>query len=289
MRVLISATKKIIPVNSTDGSEKKESKPIGPPIAESIKLSEEKLRTEDWIQPVITVTSEQTNKLENITKQENDIPVTPVEAINLVKLVQESTENKTKPLDLPMLQLDLNKKSEKNETVLVVQQKVNPIELVIKSAVPVKQLVKSELKSKKPVHPVGLQSANPDKANFTKPTETVKTVNMESIKKSEQKQNKPTIMRTTTTIPPNKIIPKPITQNLRGYKKKPNKVKPVAQQQDLGQNKKPMKSEPQVSTIELPVNSVKTKVKLIEKNEKPVNTSMGSEQKGTRCSRFGTC
>ncbi len=278
IRVLMSATKKVVPVNSTEGSEQKENKPIGPPIAEPIKLSEEMLPTENWGQPPITVTLEQTKKPENTINQKNNVQGSPIEAFELVKLVRESIENKIKPLDMPLQQLNLNKEPEKNETVIIAQQKVNPIEPVIKSAVPAKQPVKSELESKKPVPPV--ESANPDKASTTEPTEKGKTViNMETTKKSEQNESKPAIIRTTTAKTPNKIIPKPFTPNQRGYQKRTKKVKPAVQQQHLERNKKRVELEPQLSTTAVPLKSVNPQGKLIEEKEKPGNKSMGSEQK----------
>lgn len=288
IRVLMTATKKVVPVNSTDGSEQKENKPIGPPIT----LSEEMLPTENWTQP-ITVTLEQTKKPENTTNQTKNKPVFPIEAFELVKTVQESIENKTKPLlDMPQHQLDLNKKpAEKNaETVLIVaQQKVNPIKSVMKSAVPTKQPAKPEVKSKKPVPPAK-KSAKPEKASVTKPTEKETTVNTETIKKSEPKPNKPAPMRTTTAKPPNKLVPKPVTQNLRGYKKRAKKVKPVVQQQHIERSKKLVELEPQVSpTVVVRAKSVNPQEKLIEEKEIPRNNSIESEPKRGRCSRFGTC
>jgi hypothetical protein len=245
MRVLMSATKKVVPVNSTDGSEQKENNPIGPPIM----LSEEMLPIENCTQP-ITVTLEQTKKPENTTNQTKNKPVFPIEAFELVKTVQESIENQTKPLlDLPLHQLDLNKKpAEKNETVLIVaQQKVKPIKSVMKSSVPTKQPAKPEVKSKKPVPPAK-KSAKPEKVSVTKPTEKETTVNTETIKKSEPKQNKPAPMRTTTAKPPNKLVPKPVTQNLRGYKKRAKMGKPVVQQQHIERSKKLVELEPHVSS-----------------------------------------
>lgn len=288
IRVLMTATKKVVPVNSTDGSEQKENKPIGPPIT----LSEEMLPTENWTQP-ITVTLEQTKKPENTTNPTKNKPVFPIEAFELVKTVQESIENKTKPLlDMPQHQLDLNKKpAEKNaETVLIVaQQKVNPIKSVMKSAVPTKQPAKPEVKSKKPVPPAK-KSAKPEKASVTKPTEKETTVNTETIKKSEPKPNKPAPMRTTTAKPPNKLVPKPVTQNLRGYKKRAKKVKPVVQQQHIERSKKLVELEPQVSpTVVVRAKSVNPQEKLIEEKEIPRNNSIESEPKRGRCSRFGTC
>ncbi len=288
IRVLMTATKKVVPVNSTDGSEQKENKPIGPPIT----LSEEMLPTQNWTQP-ITVTLEQTKKPENTTNQTKNKPVFPIEAFELVKTVQESIENKTKPLlDMPQHQLDLNKKpAEKNaETVLIVaQQKVNPIKSVMKSAVPTKQPAKPEVKSKKPVPPAK-KSAKPEKASVTKPTEKETTVNTETIKKSEPKPNKPAPMRTTTAKPPNKLVPKPVTQNLRGYKKRAKKVKPVVQQQHIERSKKLVELEPQVSpTVVVRAKSVNPQEKLIEEKEIPRNNSIESEPKRGRCSRFGTC
>lgn len=252
MRVLMKPIRKI--ENSTDAPDHEESQPVGPPIAEPIKLNKEMKPT-----------------------------VAPTEALEMMKLVQDSIKKKTNPLDQQQQQQksDPNKKpvSQKNETVLV----VSSTHLQPKVKLPVQSAIKSGSKPAKPQ--VELKNK--------KPVPTVKSIKPDKTVKSEQKQNKPAIVpttTTTTTAKPSSKLPatRLVTQNLRGYKKRTQKVKPVAHyQHNFEQNKK---SEPAlVSAVELPEKSVKPPMKAVELKEKPANKPIGSDQKGVRCSRFGTC
>ena len=248
-------------------------------------------------EPIKLLNEEMPGKTQPSTnKSSSTVNALPLTAVELVQdsISKNKTSNPVPPPPKLTTNPSINKKptalaeSNKNGTVLVVvgnrpNKVTRPVVLqqqsTLKSASkppPPPPPAGSELKNKKPIPTVKSIKPAPVAVNQTRPVVVDKPAKVEP--EGNKIFNKTAIITGSTAKPssPTKLttMKSDPMQIKRGYKKRAQKVKPAAAMAAVAEKSAANKS---------PAKTVPTQ--LIENKSK----SISADQKGVRCSRFGTC